>query len=255
MRGSTGTRVGAGIADVTFFFDPLCPWTWRAARWLTTVADLRDLDVEWRSFSLELLHDDEHEAVPPPLEVSTRSLRLVEALAADGRHQDAGRFYLALGRRVHEEHADLDLDTIKAAADEAGVGDAIGALDDAGGTMRSWRRTRRPSSPPVPTSARRWSPSPMLRAWTARPDPRHGSRTRRRRADLGRDDRAPPQPELLRDQARTTVGRLSPRDRSGARCADGRTCRVDELEQRQGQLLRVGDGAASTGLRTCAVSS
>ncbi len=132
MHGSTGTRVGPGIADVTFFFDPLCPWTWRAAWWLTTVADLRALEVEWRSFSLELLHDDDDEAVPPPLELSTRSLRLVEALAADGRHRDAGRFYLALGRRVHEEHADLDLDTIKAAADEAGVGDAIGALDDAG---------------------------------------------------------------------------------------------------------------------------
>src|SRR5262245_28694107 len=109
------------IADVTFFFDPLCPWTWRAARWLMTVSGARDLEVEWRSFSLELLHEDADEAVPPPLETSTVTLRLVEALAAAGRNADAGRFYAALGRRIHDEHADLDLDVVKAAAAESGV--------------------------------------------------------------------------------------------------------------------------------------
>jgi 2-hydroxychromene-2-carboxylate isomerase len=118
------------MADVTFFFDPLCPWTWRAGRWLALVADARELDVEWRSFSLELLHDDEGEEVPTPLEVSTISLRLVEALSDAGRNRDAGHFYAALGRRVHEAHEDLDLDLVKAAADDAGVGDVIAAIDD-----------------------------------------------------------------------------------------------------------------------------
>jgi protein-disulfide isomerase-like protein with CxxC motif len=32
---------------VTFYFDPLCPWTWRASRWLTQVAEARGLDIEW----------------------------------------------------------------------------------------------------------------------------------------------------------------------------------------------------------------
>jgi hypothetical protein len=108
----------------------MCPWTWRTSRWLTVVADARALDVEWRSFSLELLHEDEDEEVPAPLETSTVALRLVEALAAAGRHRDAGRFYAALGRRLHDEHLDLDLDIVRAAADEAGVGDAIEALED-----------------------------------------------------------------------------------------------------------------------------
>jgi hypothetical protein len=94
------------------------------------VADARDLDVEWRSFSLELLHHDEDEAVPPPLETSTIALRLVEALTAAGRNRDAGRFYAALGRRVHDEHLDLDLDLVRTSADEARVCDAIEALDD-----------------------------------------------------------------------------------------------------------------------------
>jgi hypothetical protein len=119
-----------GIADVTFYFDPMCPWTWRTSRWLTTVADARGLDVEWRSFSLELLHEDEDESVPAPLETSTVALRLVEALAAAGRHRDAGCYYAALGRRVHDQHLALDLDLVRAAADEAGAGDAVDALDD-----------------------------------------------------------------------------------------------------------------------------
>ena len=118
------------MADVTFFFDPLCPWTWRAARWLALVAKERELDVEWRAFSLELLHDDEGEDTPAPLEVSTLSLRLVEALSDAGRSRDAGRFYATLGRRVHEAHQELDLDLVKAAADDADVGDAIAAIDD-----------------------------------------------------------------------------------------------------------------------------
>jgi hypothetical protein len=108
----------------------MCPWTWRTSRWLTSVADARALDVEWRSFSLELLHEDEDEEVPAPLETSTVALRLVEALAVEGRNRDAGRFYAALGRRVHDEHCDVDLDIVGAAADEAGVRDAVKALED-----------------------------------------------------------------------------------------------------------------------------
>ena len=119
------------VADVTFFFDPVCPWTWRAAEWLRLVADERALDIEWRSFSLELLHDDEGESVPPPLERSTVALRLVEALSAAGRRRDAGRYYEALGHRVHDEHLDLDRHVIVAAAREAGVDDALAAIEDA----------------------------------------------------------------------------------------------------------------------------
>ncbi len=45
------------MADVTFFFDPVCPWTWRASRWLTTVAEARNLDIEWRPLSLLVLNN------------------------------------------------------------------------------------------------------------------------------------------------------------------------------------------------------
>jgi predicted DsbA family dithiol-disulfide isomerase len=43
-------------ASVTFFFDPLCPWTWVTSRWLVDVADRRGFPLEWRALSLALLH-------------------------------------------------------------------------------------------------------------------------------------------------------------------------------------------------------
>src|SRR5947209_8081958 len=36
---------------VSFYFDPICPWTWISSRWLVEVADARDLTVEWHSMS------------------------------------------------------------------------------------------------------------------------------------------------------------------------------------------------------------
>jgi hypothetical protein len=55
---------------------------------------------------------------------------LVEALADADRHRDAGRYYAALGHRIHDEHVDLDRDVIDLAAKEAGVDDAVAALED-----------------------------------------------------------------------------------------------------------------------------
>ncbi|MEV0605341.1 DsbA family protein [Polymorphospora rubra] len=118
--------------DVTFHFDPACPWTWRTSRWLLSVAPERDLAVRWRPFSLALLNDE-----PPPEEfremmaASTKALRLVEALQAAGRNDDAGRFYTALGTHTFESMNPLTDASVRAAAEAAGVGDAVGALDDA----------------------------------------------------------------------------------------------------------------------------
>ena len=66
------------MADVTFFFDPACPWTWRASRWLTLVAETRGLVVAWRPMSLWVLNgrdvpDDSKRAT---LEMSYRWLRV-----------------------------------------------------------------------------------------------------------------------------------------------------------------------------------
>ncbi|MFC0003006.1 DsbA family protein [Micromonospora siamensis] len=117
--------------DATFFFDPACPWTWRASRWLVAVAEARGLAVEWRAFSLAILNEGN---VPPQfaeaMAASGRALRLVEALRAQGRHDDAGRFYTELGARTHDA-GNPPSDKLGAEAVEAaGLGSEAPALDD-----------------------------------------------------------------------------------------------------------------------------
>jgi hypothetical protein len=43
-------------ADVEFFWDPMCPWAWLTSRWVSEVAELRGLTVDWRFISLRLLN-------------------------------------------------------------------------------------------------------------------------------------------------------------------------------------------------------
>ncbi|MGH8999088.1 MAG: DsbA family protein [Acidimicrobiia bacterium] len=121
------------MPDATFFFDPACPWTWRASRWLESVAAARHLEVEWRSASLAVLHEggDVPDEYAAPLEASSRSLRLVEALRQAGRHDDVGRFYGELGSRTFEADRTIDHDVVTAAAQAAGLDAQIVSLGDA----------------------------------------------------------------------------------------------------------------------------
>ncbi|SCF02940.1 DsbA family protein [Micromonospora mirobrigensis] len=117
--------------DATFFFDPACPWTWRTSRWLVAVAEARGLAVEWRAFSLAILNEGN---VPPQfaeaMAASGRALRLVEALRAQGRHDDAGRFYTELGTRTHDAGNPPSDKLVTEAVEAAGLGSETAALDD-----------------------------------------------------------------------------------------------------------------------------
>jgi 2-hydroxychromene-2-carboxylate isomerase len=119
------------MADVTFFFDPSCPWTWRASRWLTTVADARGVEIEWRPFSLLVLNDGKpDEKYRVAVEASHRALRLVERLYQAGRQADIARLYLAIGDLAHEGGAAVDDDLVAHAVRSAGLESEASALDD-----------------------------------------------------------------------------------------------------------------------------
>jgi len=47
-------RVAA--ARLTFYFDPVCPWTWNTSRWLVDIAEHLGLAVDWRPLSLAVLN-------------------------------------------------------------------------------------------------------------------------------------------------------------------------------------------------------
>ena len=118
------------MPDVTFFFEPVCPWTWRASRWLTAVAEARSLDVEWRPLSLFVLNDGPDEEHGAETEVSFRALRLVEHLHRAGRQADIARFYGALGQLAHEEGYAFDDELLSSAVRTAGLGADGAALGD-----------------------------------------------------------------------------------------------------------------------------
>jgi len=118
------------MADVTFFFDPVCPWTWRASRWLTAVAEARGLEVDWRPCSLLVLNDGPDEEHGHELEVSQRALRLVEYLGRAGRQAEVAAFYTALGELAHESGFAFDDELVAQAVRGAGLTADGPALDD-----------------------------------------------------------------------------------------------------------------------------
>jgi 2-hydroxychromene-2-carboxylate isomerase len=83
------------MADLTFFFDPLCPWTWRASQWIHEVQRAQPLDVRWRFFSLAEAHDVRDEGVRAPLRVLALARR-------EGGNDAVARLYQALGAAIHE---------------------------------------------------------------------------------------------------------------------------------------------------------
>jgi predicted DsbA family dithiol-disulfide isomerase len=38
--------------DIAFYFDPVCPWCWVTSRWILLSSNRRDINIEWRLFSL-----------------------------------------------------------------------------------------------------------------------------------------------------------------------------------------------------------
>ncbi len=168
------------MADVTFFFEPVCPWTWRASRWLTAVAEARSLDVEWRPLSLFVLNDGPDEEHGAETEASFRALRLVEHLHRAGRQADIARLYGALGQLAHEEGYAFDDELVSSAVRAADLGADGAALEDPrldAGVRASTEAALAAAGPGVgspvivPAGARRGFHGPVLKAV---PDKRDG---------------------------------------------------------------------------------
>jgi predicted DsbA family dithiol-disulfide isomerase len=144
--------------EVTYFFDPACPFTWLTSRWLVAVAPERGVTVRWRPFSLAILNGDRvPEQYQPMMAASSRALRLVAALGAAQRDEAVGAFYTELGSRTFESSAPLSDDIVAAAAEAAGIDDAKSILDD-----ESWDEPVRSSHEAALASAGPDIGSPVL---------------------------------------------------------------------------------------------
>lgn len=73
------------MADVDFFWDPVCPWAWITSRWVVNVAAERPLDVDWKFICLRMVNDskDYETEFPPNYQRGhTRGLELLRVAAA-----------------------------------------------------------------------------------------------------------------------------------------------------------------------------
>jgi 2-hydroxychromene-2-carboxylate isomerase len=131
------------MADLRFWFDPVCPFAWMTSKWVRMVAAQRDYEVEWRFISLRLLnaHIDYDAHFPPEYEAGhTAGLRLlrVASRVRDEHGPDAvARFYEAAGGRIFETEGGVDAGQDTPALAEGVLADAglpaalADALDEA----------------------------------------------------------------------------------------------------------------------------
>jgi 2-hydroxychromene-2-carboxylate isomerase len=90
---------------VDFWFDPACPWAWMTSRWIIEAAKLRPLHVRWNVMSLYVLNEPNLEELPEKYrELMPKTLpavRVATAVAQQYDNETLGRFYTALGNRIH----------------------------------------------------------------------------------------------------------------------------------------------------------
>ncbi len=95
------------MADLEFFFDPVCPWAWITSRWIEEVAAQRTLAVDWRFICLRILNknkDYEKDFRPGYIAAHGTGQKLLRVTAAvrDAQGPEAvGPLYTRMGTDLH----------------------------------------------------------------------------------------------------------------------------------------------------------
>jgi hypothetical protein len=116
------------VADLDFFWDPVCPWAWITSRWVVNVVAERPLDVDWRFICLRMVNDslDYETHFPPNYQRGhTRGLELLRVAALV--RQEVGPsamlpLYTAYGQVIHLDRKPTAFD------DRSGVEQVLTAL-------------------------------------------------------------------------------------------------------------------------------
>lgn len=123
-----------GMADINFYFDPVCPFAWLTSKWVRLVAAQRDYTVDWRFISLRVVNAnvDYDSHFPAGYEdghtAGLRLLRVAARARAEHGRDAVGPLYEALGARVFDAESAAEL----AGADRGTREFVTPALDEAG---------------------------------------------------------------------------------------------------------------------------
>ena len=97
------------MADLDFFFDPVCPWAWITSRWVTEVQALRDYNVSWKFISLKILNQDKMDYASMPSgykdvhAAGTSGLRVAAKARSAAGNDAVAKVYTALGFSLHNK--------------------------------------------------------------------------------------------------------------------------------------------------------
>ena len=118
------------MTKVEVYVDPSCPWAYITSLWLREVAPQRDLDLQWRSYCLEI-RDDYGVAATMPAErreaaiaahaLSHRMLRIMEAARASVGEEAIEPLLMAWGPRFFPRGSARDDSILVACLDACGL--------------------------------------------------------------------------------------------------------------------------------------
>ena len=125
----------ATAEKVDFYFDPACPWTYLASRWIRKVSAAKGIDVRYQPFSL--LIKNRPLGIPDMyragVEYGLRVLRIVAAIGdsldPDKANHVTAELYARVGDAYHQQGLGHSFDYLPV-LEELGVADFAGAASD-----------------------------------------------------------------------------------------------------------------------------
>jgi hypothetical protein len=121
----------APATTVDLWFDPICPWTWLASRWLLDVETVRSVKTGFHVMSRSFLDSGEDPLGPA---------RVALAVGEQYGQEQLSAFYTAIGTRIHDRQQGTGSDTIDAALADVGLPPELAGLaetDDNDDTLRT----------------------------------------------------------------------------------------------------------------------
>jgi 2-hydroxychromene-2-carboxylate isomerase len=95
------------MADIEFFFDPVCPWAWITSRWVEEVRRQRPMSVDWKFIALRIVNEKRNyeRDFPPRYDdfhtMGWRLLRVAAALREAEGPEAIGPYYEGVSGGIH----------------------------------------------------------------------------------------------------------------------------------------------------------